>query len=69
MAGLMLLSERDWEVTLVRTFVGAYALIAFCGSFQGNEVFLRDLYGLKKILGRVEKEDMNNHTTAWMLKR
>ncbi len=28
--------------------VGAYISIAFCGSFRGAEVFLVDLFGLKK---------------------
>ncbi len=28
--------------------VGAYTVIAFCGSFKGNEVFLTDLFGLAK---------------------
>ncbi len=28
--------------------MGAYISIAFCGSFRGAEVFLVDLFGLKK---------------------
>jgi hypothetical protein len=31
-----------------KIFVGAYSVIAFGGSFRGNEVFLTDLYGLTK---------------------
>jgi hypothetical protein len=34
------------------TRAGCFAVIAFCGSFRGNEVFLTDLYGLRKISGR-----------------
>jgi hypothetical protein len=30
--------------------LGAYAVIAFCGSFRGNEVFLSDMYGTAKYL-------------------
>ena len=30
--------------------IGAYVAIAFCGSFRGPEVFLVDLYGLRKYL-------------------
>ncbi len=32
------------------TSIGAYSLIAFCGSFRGPEVFLMDLLGLRKYL-------------------
>jgi hypothetical protein len=48
--------EKEWGlVTEVRdcsliASIGAYAVIVFCGSFQGAEVFLRDLFGLRKCL-------------------
>ncbi len=29
---------------------GCFSVVAFCGSFRGNEVFLTDLYGLSKYL-------------------
>jgi hypothetical protein len=52
--GLMNVLEQEWvQASDLRTksllaSIGAYALIAFCGSFQGNEVFLTDLHGLSK---------------------
>lgn len=36
--------------------LGAYSAIAFCGSFRGPEVFLVDLYGLRKYLYRPPQE-------------
>jgi hypothetical protein len=55
--------EKEWEVAsdwiqrhLVAS-VGAYVVIAFCGSFRGNEVFLADLFGLGKYLGELESVD------------
>ncbi len=46
--------EREWrEVQLTKqriqlAMIGAYALIAFGGSFRGHEVFLVDTFGLIK---------------------
>jgi hypothetical protein len=45
--------EREWQwggVTerLDLALLGAYALIAFAGSFRGHEVFLVDTHGLLK---------------------
>ncbi len=37
--------------------VGAYSVIAYGGSFWGNEVFLTDLYGLCKYLRELEDKD------------
>jgi len=55
--------EKEWAVAtrwkdrhLVAT-AGAYALIAFGGSFRGNEVFLTDLFGLRKYLGECQGKD------------
>jgi len=46
------LSEKE-----VIKLLGDYTVIAFCGSLQGNEVFLVDLYGTKKYLASPEVED------------
>jgi hypothetical protein len=46
--------ERDWqeektiEKRIQLAMIGAYALIAFGGSFRGHEVFLVDTFGLVK---------------------
>lgn len=52
--GLMEILEEEWgratgywDQEQVAS-LGAYALIAFCGSFRGSEVFLTDLHGLRK---------------------
>jgi len=36
---------------------GSFAIIAFCGSFRGNEVFLIDLYGLTKYSQELAQAD------------
>jgi len=46
------MSEKE-----VIKLLGDYTFIAFCGSLQGNEVFLVDLYGNKKYLASPEVED------------
>jgi hypothetical protein len=54
--GLMDLLEEEWQLATdcqVQEQVaslGAFALIAFCGSFRGSEVFLTDLHGLRKMM-------------------
>jgi len=49
---LLELLENQWvdnpEIRETLTFVGAFCCIAFGGSFRGIEVFLTDLYGLRK---------------------
>jgi hypothetical protein len=53
MLALLELLEQDWEMPEARetaALVGAYAVIAFGGSFRGNEVFLIDMYGIRKYL-------------------
>jgi len=40
----------DPNIRLHIVSLGAYSVIAFCGSFRGPEVFLTDLYGLGKYL-------------------
>jgi hypothetical protein len=63
MHALMDILEREWleaqdlrEKSLTAS-IGAYSLIAFCGSFRGNEVFLTDLYGLRKYCFELATED------------
>jgi hypothetical protein len=54
--------EGDWEAAQTEaqkeiiSLLGAYTVIAFCGSFRGNEVFLVDLHGTKKYLASPEVE-------------
>lgn len=38
-------SKQERELVVL---LGTYTLIAFCGSFRGNEVFLVDLFHLRK---------------------
>ncbi len=51
---LLDLVEREWlaDPTMhgkeTKVFIGAYSVIAYGGSFRGNEVFLTDLYGLAR---------------------
>jgi hypothetical protein len=46
---------------------GAFSVVAFCGSFRGNEVILTDLYGLSKYLTEKGQEGIILH--QWPLKR
>jgi hypothetical protein len=56
MTALMDSFELDWASTEsldqknMIASVATYAVVAFCGSFRGNEVFLTDLQGLQKYL-------------------
>jgi len=43
-------STADFNTRFHVASLGAYSVIAFCGSFRGLEVFLTDLYGLCKYL-------------------
>jgi hypothetical protein len=62
MNALMLSLEQAW--TRATTLEGrdevascaAYAVVAFCGSFRGNEVFLVDLAGLRRFLRELAGE-------------
>jgi len=74
MHGLMELLEDEWARstdTLVQEQVaslGAFALIAFCGSFRGSEVFMTDLHGLRK--GMEETKRLNrDHVVIPLLGR
>jgi hypothetical protein len=40
----------DFKAQEYAASLGAFALIAFCGSFRGSEVFLTDLHGLRKCI-------------------
>jgi hypothetical protein len=56
MHALMSYLDKEWRETtdpdtrILRASIGAYAIIAFCGSFRGSEAFLVDLHGLRKII-------------------
>ncbi len=56
MHALMHLFDTEWDSTTDPTLRfhiashGAYCVICFCGSFRGPEVFLVDLFGLRKHL-------------------
>jgi len=43
-------STQDPEVRELVASIGAYSIVAFCGSFRGPEVFLVDLFGLRKYM-------------------
>jgi hypothetical protein len=61
MHGLINMLEQEWNqeesesVKEKLASLGAFALIGFCGSFRGSEVFLTDLFGLKKFLEEADK--------------
>jgi len=63
MGALMQELEREWSVATrwrdrhLIAAAGAYAVIAFGGSFRGNEVFLTDLCGLRKYLEELRGKD------------
>ncbi len=56
MHALMKCLDHEWsktidqEASILVASVGAYSIIAFCGSFRGSEVFLVDLHGLQKYI-------------------
>jgi len=55
--------EAEWNSELGQSqlemvgMLGAFVVIAFCGSFRGNEVFLVDLFGVIKYLNSAEVEE------------
>jgi len=59
--GLMDLLEEEWRLGAdfqaqeQAASLGAFALIAFCGSFRGSEVFLTDLHGLRRMMEDTKK--------------
>jgi len=63
MHSLVELLEKEWngaadtrERSLIVS-IATYSLIAFCGSFRGNKVFLTDLYGLRKYCYDLQGKD------------
>jgi hypothetical protein len=67
--------EGEWTATnapavrLHLASMGAYFVIAFCGSFRGPEVFLTDLYGLRKYLATPQSVNEIPHVIAPLLGR
>jgi len=55
---------QGWAERYRTASVGAFIVIAFCGSFRGNEVLLTDLYGLDKYLRELSGE---NHVIVPLL--
>jgi hypothetical protein len=61
--GLLEILDKEWEGAHpwkqrhLTASAGAFIAIAFCGSFRGNEVFLTDLYWLKKHLEESVQKD------------
>lgn len=66
MHGLMRFLEEEWSEAaedMVQEQVatlGAFSVIAFCGSFRGSEVFLTDLHGLRKYLEETKTLERNH---------
>ncbi len=66
MHGLMRVLESEWSDPIdeehkeLVASIGSYALIAFCGSFRGPEVFLVDLYGLRKYIAEDSNDDRDH---------
>lgn len=62
MGALMDVLEKEWGTATLWAekdkiaSAGAYSVVAFCGSFRGNEVFLVDLLGLRRYLRELNKE-------------
>jgi hypothetical protein len=72
MHALIGILEQEWATatelkdrSLIAS-IGAYSLIAFCGSFRGNEVFLTDLHGLRKYCSELQGKD---HVIVPLLRR
>jgi hypothetical protein len=61
MHALLNILEREWVQADGATAceriasLGAFAVIGFCGSFRGSEIFLTDLFGLRKFLKDTER--------------
>jgi hypothetical protein len=74
MHGLMRVLDDEWLCATEHehrerlTSIGAYSLIAFCGSFRGPEVFLTDLHGLRKYLSECN-EQRRDHLVIPLLGR
>ena len=65
MHALMNMLESEWNSAATAAVkrkvacIGAYSIIAFCGSFRGAEVFLTDLHGLRKYYEKEEEMDVD----------
>jgi hypothetical protein len=75
MHALVTLLDKEWSEAndfarkeLISS-LGAFALIAFCGSFRGAEVFLVDLRGLKKYHKDLSESGELNHIIVPLLGR
>jgi len=59
--GLINLLENEWRMATSDmdkeriASLGAFAVIGFCGSFRGSEIFLTDLHGLRKFTADTER--------------
>jgi hypothetical protein len=53
---LLTIFEEEWSTITTRdarfsiASLAAYCVVCFCGSFRGSEVFLVDLFGLRKYM-------------------
>jgi len=72
--GLLLLLEEEFVTTQELVYhslvvsLGAFTVIAFCGSFRGPEVFLVDLHGLRKVLLE-DKDQEKDHVVIPLMGR
>jgi hypothetical protein len=68
MLGLFQVLEEEWAETSEEDVttkgrlasIGAYSIIAFCGSFRGSEVFLTDLHGLSKHQEETQRQNRDH---------
>jgi hypothetical protein len=67
MHALMKVLDKEWQEATdfaskeLMGSIGAFAIIAFCGSFRGSEVFLVDLHGLIKYYKELDKLGKTDH--------
>lgn len=75
MHALLHLLESEWEGSadpILRfriASLGAYSVICFCGSFRGPEVFLVDLFGLRKYISSPRQVDEGPYVIIPLLGR
>jgi hypothetical protein len=63
------LEAPDFTTKELVCSIGAFALIAFCGSFRGPEVFLVDLHGLIKYCMELKDKGQSDHVIIPLLGR
>jgi len=76
MLGFFQVLEEEWVTFLEDDLptrsrlasIGAYSIIAFCGSFRGSEVLLTDLQGLRKQL-EATRAQQRDHVVIPLLGR